>query len=191
VAAAGLSALFFQDQFGLITFDEQFHQLSAARARIGRPHVLYCIDLYQQRAALDPVTDRDITATIAGHLRKASLVPVISDFLFPDAARVIADLGRLNAVHDVFLLMADARFAYEMPSVSAGWVRTFDAETGTTRIFSRRELRRLAQRVGDWQDQIVRLAAQHGLDVVRVGLDRWEMEAALVKFTAERRLRKM
>jgi hypothetical protein len=31
VAAAGLSAVFFQDQFGLITFDEQFHQLTAAR----------------------------------------------------------------------------------------------------------------------------------------------------------------
>ena len=30
-----------------------------------------------------------------------------------------------------------------------------------------------------------------GLDVVRVGLDRWQMETALVEFTAERRLRKM
>ena len=191
VAAAGLSALFFQDQFGLITFDEHCHQLSAARARIGRPHVLYCIDLYQQRAALDPVTDRDITATIAGHLRKSSLVPVISDFLFPGASRMIAALAKLNAVHDVFLLMADARFAYEMPRVSAGWIRTFDAETGTTRVFSRRELRRLAQRVDDWQQGIMTLARDHGLDVVRIGLDRWEMEAALVEFTAERRLRKM
>ena len=191
VAAAGLSAVFFQDQFGLITFDEQFHQLTAARPRVGRSHVIYCLDLYQNRSVLDPVADRDITATIAGHLRKASLVPVISDFLVPDAGRIIADLAKLNAVHDVFLLMADARFAYEFPKVSAGWVEAFDVETGATRVFSRRELRRLATRVDEWQQDVMTLARDNGLDVVRVGLDRWEMEAALVKFTAERRLRKM
>ena len=191
VAAAGLSAVFFQDQFGLITFDEQFHQLSAARPRVGRSHVIYCLDLYDSRSALDPITDRDITATIAGHLRKASLVPVISDFLVPDARRIVADLARLNAIHDVFLLMADARFAYELPKLSAGWIEAFDVETGTTRVFSKRELRRLVTRVDEWQQDIMRFARDNGLDVVRVGLDRWEMEAALVEFTAERRLRKM
>jgi uncharacterized protein (DUF58 family) len=191
VAAAGLSAVFFQDQFGLITFDEQFHQLSAARPRVGRSHVIYCLDVYEQRRAMDPITDRDITATIAGHLRKASLVPVISDFLVPDARRIVADLAKLNAIHDVFLLMADARFAYELPKISAGWVEAFDVETGTTRVFSKRELRRLAQRVDEWQQEIVTFARDNGLDVVRVGLDRWQMEAALVEFTAERRLRKM
>jgi len=191
VAAAGLSAVFFQDQFGLITFDEQFHQLSAARPRVGRSHVIYCLDLYENRSALDPITDRDITATIAGHLRKASLVPVISDFLVPDARRIVADLAKLNAIHDVFLLMADARFAYELPKMSAGWIEAFDVETGTTRVFSTRELRRLSARVDEWQQDIVMFARDNGLDVVRVGLDRWEMEAALVEFTAERRLRKM
>jgi len=191
VAAAGLSAVFFQDQFGLITFDEQFHQLSAARPRVGRSHVIYCLDLYENRIALDPITDRDITATIAGHLRKASLVPVISDFLVPDARRIVSDLAKLNAIHDVFLLMADARFAYELPKLSAGWIEAFDVETGTTRVFSGRELRRLATRVDEWQQDIVMFARDNGLDVVRVGLDRWEMEAALVEFTAERRLRKM
>jgi uncharacterized protein (DUF58 family) len=191
VAAAGLSAVFFQDQFGLITFDEQFHQLSAARPRVGRSQVIYCLDLYENRSVLDPITDRDITATIAGHLRKASLVPVISDFLVPDARRIIGDLSRLNAIHDVFLLMVDARFAYELPKISAGWIEAFDVETGATRVFSKRELRRLATRVDEWQQGIVALARDNGLDVVRVGLDRWEMEAALVKFTAERRLRKM
>src|SRR6516165_12301595 len=47
VAAVGLSAVFFQDLFGLITFDERFRQLAVARPRIGKPHVLYSIDLYQ------------------------------------------------------------------------------------------------------------------------------------------------
>jgi len=97
----------------------------------------------------------------------------------------------LNAVHDVFLLMADVRFAYELPSMSDGWIEAYDVESGRTRVLSRRELRRLATRVGAWQDRIEGLAREAGLDVVRVGLDRWQMETALVGFTAERRLRKM
>ena len=72
-----------------------------------------------------------------------------------------------------------------------GKVEAFDVETGTTRVFSKRELRRLVTRVDEWQQDIVMFARDNGLDVVRVGLDRWEMEAALVEFTAERRLRKM
>jgi hypothetical protein len=67
----------------------------------------------------------------------------------------------------------------------------FDVESGATRVMSRRELRRLAERVGQWQDDIERQARDADLDVVRVGLDRWEMETALVNFAAERRLRKM
>jgi hypothetical protein len=94
-------------------------------------------------------------------------------------------------VHDIFLLMADVRFAYEMPSVSDGWVEVFDVESGRVRVLSRREMRRLSARIGEWQDEIERLARDADLDIVRVGLDRWEMETALVKFTAERRLRKM
>jgi hypothetical protein len=58
-------------------------------------------------------------------------------------------------------------------------------------VLSRREPPQLADRVGAWQDRIEALARAAGLDVVRVGLDRWQMETALVEFTAERRLRKM
>src|SRR5688572_10436439 len=192
VAAAGLSAMFFQDLFGLVTFDDRFEQLAVARPKIGRSHVLYCLDLYQSRRTPDPDEDRrDIILAIESQLRKASLVPVISDFLFTDATRVVRELALLNAVHDVFLLMADVRFAYELPTVSDGWIEAYDIETGRSRVFSRRELRRLAARVVEWQDGIERLSRDLGLDVVRVGLDRWQMETALVEFTAERRLRKM
>jgi uncharacterized protein (DUF58 family) len=118
VAAVGMSAVFFQDKFGLITFDENFHQVSAASPRIGKSHVTYCIDLYQHRKDVGlPVVQRDITATIEGHLRKTSLVPIISDFLFPDVPRVLKELSIVNATHDVFLMMVDARFAYRLPRV--------------------------------------------------------------------------
>ena len=190
VAAVGLSALFFQDMFGLVTFDDRLRQVAAARPRIGRSHVIYCVDIYQRPPA-EPQPDREITESVASHLRKTSLVPVISDFLFEDAPRLIRDFSRLNAVHDVFLVMADVRFAFDLPNVSAGWVEAFDIETGRTRVFSRRELRRLSRRVDEWQQSIMRAARDADLDIVRVGLDRWEMESTLAQFAAERRLRKI
>jgi uncharacterized protein (DUF58 family) len=206
VAAAGLSAMFFQDLFGLVTFDDRFEEVTVARPKIGRSHLLYCLDLYQAGGRTAPAEgarggqipgpgrldkSRDIIIAIESQVRKSSLIPVISDFLFPDAVRIIGELALLNAVHDVFLLMADVRFAYELPPVSDGWIEAYDVETGKSRVFSRRELRRLAARVGEWQDDIERTARDAGIDVVRVGLDRWQMETALVEFTAERRLRKM
>jgi uncharacterized protein (DUF58 family) len=192
VAAVGLSAVLFQDQFGLVTFDDELRQMAGVRPRIGKPHVIHCLDLYQNRTTLDAAGRQgDFTATIAAHLRRTSLVPVISDFLFPDAARVISELSLLNAVHDVFLIMADVRFAYQLPDVSAGWIEIFDVETGKTRVLSRGELRKLVVRIEEWQQEIQRLARDAGLDIVRVGLDRWEMETVLVNFVAERRLRKI
>src|SRR5207244_10068236 len=177
---------------GVITFDDAFRQLSAARPRIGKPHVIYCLDLYEQRKETEsPGVQGDVTATIVSHLRKTSLIPVISDFLFANAPEVIKELSILNASHDVFLMMVDARFAYQLPRVSAGWIQTFDVETGRMRTVSRREFQRLADRVDEWQQEVFRLARDADLDIVKVGLDRWEMETILVEFVAERRLRKM
>src|SRR5436305_1549978 len=76
-------------------------------------------------------------------------------------------------------------------SVAAGRIQMFDVETGRTRTVSRREFHRLAERVEKWQEEIFRIARDSDLDIVRVGLDRWEMETVLVEFVAERRLRKM
>jgi uncharacterized protein (DUF58 family) len=199
VAAVGLSAAFFQDLFGFVAFDGRMRPTAAARPRIGRSHLLYCLDLYRDAVRAEVSSTNDlrphampgITLAIESQLRKAAMVPVISDFLFPDAPRLVTELASLNAVHDVFVLLADVRFAYEVPEVSAGWIEAFDIESGETRVLSRRELRRLGERVASWQDDIARTGAAAGLDVVRVGLDRWEMETALASFAAERRLRKM
>jgi len=193
VAAVGLSAVFFQDQFGLITFDDQFRQMAAARPRIGKPHVIYCVDLYQQFKTMDvggSGAGQDVTSTIEGHLRKTSMVPVISDFLLPDIERVLKGLSHISGVHDVFLIMADVRFAYQLPSASAGWIETFDIETGATRVVSRRELARMSARIEEWQAHVAALARDNDLDLVRVGLDRWEMETTLIEFARERKLRK-
>jgi uncharacterized protein (DUF58 family) len=198
LAAAGLSATLFQDTFGLVVFGAEGRPLAAVPPRVGRSHVLYCLDVYTRAGDPDDTgpplpavhARGDVVETLEGQLRKTTLVPVLSDFLFDDAPRVVRELALLNAVHDVFLVMADGRFAYDLPGVSAGWVEAWDIETGTTRVFSRRELRRLADRAGEWQDDLARLARDRGLDVVRVGLDRWAMESTLIAFAAERRLRK-
>lgn len=192
VATIGMSAVLFQDMFGLITFDESARQVAAARPGLGKSHVLYCLDLYQKPPATNPAASEGaFTDTIAAHLRKTSLVPIISDFLFTDAARLVGELSLLNATHDVFLMMVDAGFAYRLPVASAGWIDVYDVETGRTRVVSRREFQRFSARVGEWQDEIRRLARDADLDIVKVGLDRWEMEAILVEFVAERRLRKL
>jgi uncharacterized protein (DUF58 family) len=192
VAAVGMSAVLLQDTFGLIAFDERFREICAVRPRIGKSHVIYCLDLYQnRRETVSPAARQLVTATVAGHLRRASLVPIISDFLFADAPSLLRELSILNAAHDVFLVMVDARFAYRMPAVSAGWIQTVDIETGAERLVSRREFSRLAARIEQWQQEILTLARDADLDIVRVGLDRWEMETVLVEFVAERRLRKM
>jgi hypothetical protein len=88
-------------------------------------------------------------------------------------------------------MMVDVKFAYDLPNIRAGWIEIFDVETGTTRVVSHRELRLLTVRIEEWQDHLQRRAREVDLDIVRVGLDRWEMEAALVNLVAERRLRKL
>ena len=116
--------------------------MAAIRPRVGRGHVIHCLDAYQGRVGMEEVkTGQRLATTIGGHLRRTTLLPVISDFLFEDAPARISELAELNSVHDVFLVMIDSAFAFELPDVSAGWVSAFDIETGESRLMSRRELR--------------------------------------------------
>jgi uncharacterized protein (DUF58 family) len=191
VATIGLSAVYFQDMFGLITFDNGFARLASLRPRVGRGNVIHCLDAYQGRVAMEDVRPgRRLATTISGHLRRTSMVPVISDFLFEDASSVMQELSHLNSQHDVFLVMIDSAFAFELPDVSAGWVTAFDVETGQSRVVSRRELRALGSRVRRWQDDVERLAHDADLDVLRLDVDPDKSLPALLEFVTVRRLRK-
>ena len=191
MATIGLSAVYFQDMFGIITFDKGFARMSAMRPRVGRGHVIHCLDAYQGRVGMEDVrAGQRLATTIAGHLRRTTLLPVISDFLFEDAAERVKEIAELNSVHDVFLVMVDSAFAFEMPDVSAGWVSAFDVETGEQRLISRRELRNLAERVRAWQDDLERQAHDRGLDVLRIGVDEERTLPALLEFVMVRRVRK-
>ena len=191
IATIGMSAVFFQDSIGLVTFDEGFKRLGAVRPRIGKGHVIHCLEAYQQGYGLQEMRHTgSLSATLAGFSRKTSLMPVISDFLFDDAEMLLRELSQVNNVHDVFIMMVDASFAFELPRVSAGWIEVYDVETGHSRMMSRRELSRQSQRVSAWQDEVARQAKELDLDVVRLGLDSVKFDVALVEWVAERRLRR-
>jgi hypothetical protein len=115
---------------------------------------------------------------------------VISDFLFDDAGAIMKELGQLNSAHDVFIVLIDSAFAFELPSVSAGWIEAFDVETGRSKVMSRGTLRALSARTRTWQDQVARMAKDNDLDVLRIGINDQQTAIALGEFIAERRLRK-
>jgi uncharacterized protein (DUF58 family) len=191
IGTIGMSAVFFQDMFGLITFDAKFEQMTAVRPRIGKNQVIHCLDAYQFGEGVQPLKQADtLSMTLAGFMRKTSMVPVISDFLFDDAGEVLTELALVNSAHDVFIVLIDSAFAFELPPVSAGWIEAFDVETGRAKVLSRGALKTLSARTRAWQDEVSRLAKAAGLDVLRIGVDELQTAIALSEFIAERRLRK-
>ncbi len=190
IATIGMSAVFFQDLFGLITFDEGFEHLAAVRAQVGRNHVVHCLDAYQHRRGLQKIQARGLSTSLGSFMRKTSMIPVISDFLFDRPEGVLQELSHLNGAHDVFLVLIDCAFAYDLPAMSAGWIEMSDVETGRTRVLPRAEVAALAERAREWQDEVERMAKDSDLDVLRMGLDDRGNVAALTEFVATRRLRK-
>ena len=187
-----MSAVFFQDMFGLATFDDAGKHFAAIRPRIGRNQVMHCLDAYQNdRGLLEVRGTGSMSTTIGSFMRKTSLIPFVSDFLFDEPRAVLAELSLLNAAHDVFIVLIDAAFAFEMPHLSAGWVETVDVETGRTRMMSRAALTEMAGRVRAWQNDVALAAREVAVDVVRFGTDSVANDLALAEFVAERRLRKV
>jgi len=192
IGTIGMSAVFFQDMFGLITFDARFDELAAVRPRIGKNQVIHCLEAYQFQKGLQPLRRAtSLSMTLAGFMRKTSMVPVISDFLFDNPGEVLEELAQLNSVHDVFIVLIDSAFAFELPPVSAGWIEAFDVETGRARVMSRGSLRALSAKTRAWQDDVAREAKARNMDVLRIGVDDLETAIAMSEFIAERRLRKV
>jgi uncharacterized protein (DUF58 family) len=196
IGTIGMSAVFFQDMFGLITFDarptDHHVQLSAVRPRIGKNQVIHCLEAYQfHKGLLDLRRADSLSMTLAGFMRKTSMVPVISDFLFDNPGEVLKELGQVNSVHDVFIVLIDSAFAFELPPISAGWIEAFDVETGQARVMSRGSMKALSKKTRAWQDEVARQAKEYGMDVLRIGVDEQQTAIAMMEFIAERRLRKV
>ena len=134
----------------------------------------------------DARTDADLSAL----LRRTSLVPVISDFLFDGAEVLLGDLANLNARHDVFVVLIDAAYAFELAVAPAGWTEVCDVETGQAALLSAGELRSLAAEVRVWQDTVADRAEELGLEVLRLGADAGRFHETVVDFLADRRMRR-
>ena len=190
VATFAMAGAFFQDQVGLITFDGRFRQMSV-RPQVGKNHAIHCLDAYQ-----DVVFDRTqyepqpVENTFGGLLRKTSIVPVVSDFLFEDYESFLDDLLKLQASHDTFIVLVDSRHAYDLPVISDGWIEAADAETGESCLMSSSDLGQLSGRIVDWQNTVESAALSRGLEVLRVSADADAFHGAAVRFLADRRLRK-
>jgi len=192
IGTIGMSAVFFQDMFGLITFGANFEELHAVRPRIGKNQVIHCLEAYQFQTGTQPLRRADtLSMTLSGFMRKTSMVPVISDFLFDNPDEVLKELAHVNSTHDVFVVLIDSAFAFELPPISAGWIEAFDVETGKARVMSRGSLKALSRRTREWQDEVAKMAKSRDLDVLRVGVNELETSIALSEFIAERRLRKV
>ena len=61
-----MSANFFQDPFGLVTFDRGFEHLAALRPRLGKSHVVHCVDAYQFEQGLQHVPRSGSISTSLG-----------------------------------------------------------------------------------------------------------------------------
>jgi uncharacterized protein (DUF58 family) len=191
LATIGMSAVFFQDSVGLVTFDPDFSNIQGLRPRIGKGQVIHCLDAYQFGQGLQDMRNTgELVVTLSGFLRKTSMLTVISDFLFDDVEGLVKDLARLNSLHDVFLGIVDASFAFELPGVSAGWVETFDVESGRSRVMSRGDLRAMAGKVRAWQDKVAETARLAGIDALRLESDPTKFDITLLEWVAERRLRR-
>ncbi len=192
LATIGMSAVFFQDLFGMLTFDNGIRDLSAIRPMIGRNHVIHCLDAYQTHTGLQQVPFAgSLSMTLASFMRKTGLVVFVSDFLFDEADDVVRELSLLDSTHDVVVAMVDAGFAFEMPRIHAGWVDTVDVETGRSRVLSRAALGRMAGQVRIFQDRVTSLVRDADLDIVRISPDALTSDLALAELVAERRLKKV
>ena len=188
VATLGLAAAFLQDLVGLVTIDGNSRRL-VVRPRAGRNHALQCVEAYQKVVCdQGPEKVAGRSESLAGVVHQRSVIPVVSDFLIDDPEPLIDELVEFNTRHDLFVVVINSAFAFELPSVSDGWVKGYDIETGRSRVLSTSEVDMLGDRVRESQDATARRAREAGLDVARI--DPGDEHGGLAEFLRSRRRRK-
>jgi uncharacterized protein (DUF58 family) len=189
VATIGLSASIFQDTVGMVLFGGNEPVIEPPRG--GRNHVARMVELYQTASAAPAFREKErLAETLAGELRRTSLIVVASDFLFPDVSTTLKELAELKQPHDLFLVMADSAFAFDIPPISAGWIGCVDCETGNRVRLSHAQMRGLPDLIRRHQDDVADCAEREGLEVLRVPPDSEAFQSAIVDFFVERRLRR-
>lgn len=188
IATLGVSAALFRDLLGLISFDENF-RLDLVAPRIGRNHLIYCLTRYQvPRFSAEKNKAAALLGQLQAHLKFFSVVPFISDFIFPQAEEIIRALKLLSSRHDVFVILVETDFTFDLPDGGDGWMECFDVESKRVRLYSRRELLAIPQKVRNHQCRIEERLKSEGVDVLRAGKELADFQRNLAEFFARRRV---
>jgi len=187
IATVGFSAAIIQDPVAQLVFTDD--RSSFESFGMGKNHVLYLLDLYQDHDRLSrDFLLKNLSETVSGEIRRTSLVVFISDFLSPETVNACKGLADLASVNDIVVLMVDASFAFELPRTSSSWVGCYDAESGRHKIFSARELKRLRHKVFAYQEEAAADIEKMGLEVLRVSPESKQFHDDILHFFLDRRL---
>lgn len=190
IATIGFSGVFFQDLTGLFIFDHQ-NRYSFIKPKMGKNHVINCVNNYMNPElsylANDPA---NLGRKILGYLNRPAVVPVITDFLFENASDFLDNLVIIKSRHDLFVVMLDSSFLFDLPKVSSGWIECLDAENGQAMVFSRAEFMKMLERVVAYQNNIIQKAQKVGIEIVKVGPDKNKFYNDLTEFFFNRRTKR-
>lgn len=189
IATIGVSAALFRDPFGLVNFDENF-RLDLIAPRIGRKHLIHCLTRYQAPHFSVKINEVAILLEpLRAHLKLFSVMPFISDFIFPQAEeKIICALKSLSSRHDVFVILVETDFTFDLPDSGDGWIKCFDIESKQARSYSRKELLAISQKVRDYQCFMEDRLKSEGIDVLRAGRELTDFQRNLTEFFARRRI---
>ncbi len=190
IAMFGLSGVFFQDVTGLFFFDHE-HKYGCLRPKAGKGQVVTCIKKYKERKfSLSVNSLAEVAKKILGQLTRTSTIPFVSDFLAGNPTEIINAIVGLKTKHDAFMVMIDQGFAFDLPQIVDGWVECVDVDSGQKMILSSRELSRLSEKVTKYQDELILMARDRGIEVIRVGRDKNESFIKMADFFFIRRTKR-
>ena len=192
IATIGMSAVFFQDTFGMVTFQGGFDQLQAIRPRVGKNQVIHCLDAYQYRGRARGSAPARQPERLAGRLPAQDLAR--AGGLRLPVRRRRSGAGRAGPRSTRSTTSSWSSSTRRSP-IACRRCRP----AGSRRWTSRRAARGWS-RAGSWPAWPRRCAAGRttwrprrrsaGLDVLRLDLDDTKSDIALAEFAVERRLRK-
>jgi uncharacterized protein (DUF58 family) len=163
-ALLAFSALQNKDKVGLILFTDEVEKYVPPQK--GASHTLRLIrEILYCRPTRHQTQLEDTIHILRNHIKRRSLVFLISDFLFADAQ--LDDLKTLSRQHDLVGIQVGDRAEKALPAV--GPVRLEDPETGEQveiNTSSRRIREAYRQQARDWQQQLDGRFRKLGIDKI-------------------------
>ena len=84
---------------------------------------------------------------------------------------MLSELALLSRSHDVFVVLVDAAFAFELPPSRPDGSRPSTSRRAAPAWSRDAALARMGDRVRRWQDEVAAMAKDADLDVIRLGTD--------------------